>query len=282
MTTRGDITEYIGITNAYGWRPGEQPKRPRSNACEDARFMMCAYTSTHEAVGRVLPAPLEPGPDALVAVTVADYPFAWTMDGVNRPYIEVIFFVQCMYQREVGVTIPFIYIGSRTGDLTDGCETPIYLGRELFGFPKKLANISINRDGQEWVATMRRRRVDLLKFRANFDAPVERDALPTAALGRIFLVKEIGAADLRSYDVRKVLALSSDWLREPKSALRGSATVELGHLDEDPLDVLEVVRPGFALEMVSDTRGDLDAEEVADLGRPPMVRAGRRMVAHAP
>lgn len=252
-----------GMAGIYGWRPGEPVGRAEGQPMyEDARMMMFTYTADPDGVAAILPEPLEPVEAPVVTISVADYPIWWGKDGVNRPYNEVIFFVQCQYAGEVGFTIPYIYIGTRTGDFTDGSDAALCMGREFAGFPKKLANISINRDGEEWSATMDRRRVRLLDFRAKFEAPLSPDALPAASMGRLFLVKEVLGTDWRTYDTRKVLGLSADWLQAPKSVMAGSATAELGHLDEDPLDLLAPKDPIMAVDIVTDMAGDSDGAEV--------------------
>ncbi len=245
---------YLGMNNVHGWIPGEAPGRGSKPMYVDARFMLFSYVSTREAIQNVLPPPLKPGPDNLVTINVADYPFWYWKDGVRRQYNEVIVFVQCEYEGEVAMTVPFIYIGTRTGDFTDGCDAALIAGRESSGFPKKLANISINREGEGWTATMHRRNTKLLDFSATFDQPIALADLP--AMGRVILVKEIMSSDWNTYDVRKVLAMSSDWLKTPKSAMAGTASVTLGSLPDDPLASLKIVTPLSALEMVTDISGD--------------------------
>ncbi|MBV6507883.1 MAG: hypothetical protein JJLCMIEE_00941 [Acidimicrobiales bacterium] len=261
MTASKELT--TGMAGIYGWRPGEPVGRADGTPMyEDARMMMFTYTADPTGVASILPEPLEPVDAPMVTISVCDYPVWWGKDGVNRPYNEVIFFVQCECEGEVGFTIPYIYIGTRTGDFTDGCDAALCMGREFAGFPKKLANISINRDGDEWSATMDRRRVRLLDFRARFEAPLPADALPAASMGRLLLVKEILGTDWLTYDTRKVVGVGADWLQSPKSVMAGSATAHLGHLDEDPLDLLAPREPIMAVDIITDMAGDIDAPEV--------------------
>lgn len=256
-----------GLMNLYGWKPGMPMNRsPELPLCEDARFLVYTYLTTPEAVAEVLPEPLEPGPRPLVAITVSDYPKCFVFSGVNHPYNEVIVFVQCQYKGEVGVTIPYIYIGAREGDFTYGADQALCAGREVNGFPKKLANISINREGDFWTATMLRRGVKLLDYKAKFDREISPSQSPIADFGRLFLTREILKPDCSGFDVHQVIAYGTGWITTPKSMLVGNGSVELGHQEEDPLDALPVVQPGDALNIVNDTAWE-GIEVVDDLLR---------------
>lgn len=257
---------YKGMMNVWNWKPGEEDRRGGKPMYENARFMMFSYETTRDAIARALPEPLEPGPEPIVSILFADYPVWWSKDGTNQPYNEVIVQVQCQYKGEVGITIPHIYIGTRTGDFTDGCDAALIAGRENMGFPKKLANIDINPDGDAWTGTMYRRRTSLVDFRGRFDQPVDPPSLPLQSIGRLMLVKEVVSADWQGYDVRAVHATPASWLKGPKSVRTGTAAVRLGRIPGDPLADLKIVKPLLALEMVTDISGDDGAvERLADL-----------------
>ena len=264
-----DNSKRGGMMNLYGWRPGEPPKlSPDKPFYENSRSMIYNYLTTREAVEAVLPEPLEPGPNPFAAIVIVDDPAWFATDGVAHTFNGVIFFVECQYKGEVGLNIPYMYAGTSTGDFTDGAELTMALGRENRGFPKKLANIYINRVGDEWVATMARKGVRLVNFRAKFDKPMKPADVPTAKYKRLMLPREIISVDFMGYDLRQLIAMELDFLgnkSEITSCMKGTGSIELGHIDNDPLDTLKVVKPGIFVDLVQNIR--------IPVGSPPEILA---------
>ena len=243
--------------NLYGWRPGEMPKmRPDQPFSKNARLMIFNYLTTPEAVEAVLPEPLEPGPNPFAAFVVSEYP-EWTgFDGVAHQYRELYFMVECQYKGEVGLNMPFMYCGVMNDDIYD-LDVFLGLGRETRAFPKKAAPILVNRVGDEWVVTMNRKGVRLVTFRARVERPVKAADIPTAKYNRFMMPKEIIAANFMGYDVQQLLAIDIDYLgtkSEILSCMKGTATLELSHTDNDPLDTLKIVQPGIFVDLVQNIR----------------------------
>lgn len=256
-----------GLMSLYGnWRPStvEMPE-PTEPMYKDARFMLYTYLTRRDAVAEILPEPLEPGPRPFVTIVVADYPHFLGFDGTNTPYNELIVLVECQFQGEVGVNIPYIYIGTRSGDFTEGSDVALCMGREGIGFPKKLANIHINKDGDEWRATLARKGTELVEYRATFEKEILPSESPVADFGRTIMVKEIMSANWQGFDVQQVWAGPTKWLTEPRIIRTGRGSIKLGELPGDPLNTLEVVEPGVALDIVNDLWSAIEPELLADL-----------------
>lgn len=254
-----------GLMNIYGWRPGEPPKVGFDKPFfEKSRMMIFNYHTTREAVEAVLPEPLEPGPQPFVACVIADYPIWNSPDGLQHGYNEVMMFVECQYKGKVGLAVPYMYVGARNGDFSECVDMAMAMGRESRGYPKKLANIYINRVGNEWIATVTRRGVRLITFRATFEEPIKPDDIPTSKYERLLLTKDIMSYDFQGYDLRELISQEADFLGHNglgiTLCLKGTGSVELGNIPNDPLDILKVVKPGIAVDFVQEGRSPVAAQ----------------------
>src|SRR5512136_2420354 len=89
-----------------------------------------------EVVRRLLPPPLKPGALPIGSVFVADYPK--TNFGVA--YLESALSLQAQFNGEEGSYCLGMPV---TNDIA------MILGREIFGYPKKMANIHLKRQGEK-------------------------------------------------------------------------------------------------------------------------------------
>ncbi|MGA3084015.1 MAG: acetoacetate decarboxylase family protein [Thermodesulfobacteriota bacterium] len=97
--------------------------------------MLTVYFETKpEIVARLLPAPLRPAILPVGAAFVANYPK--TNFGVS--YLESALCLLADYNGEQGIYILSMPV---TNDMA------LILGREVFGYPKKIANIALNKNG---------------------------------------------------------------------------------------------------------------------------------------
>lgn len=239
-----------GVMGLYGWKPGE-PMDADQPMYENARTLVYTYRTEPDAIAAVLPEPLEPGPTPTVIVCLNDVPLWRALDGGHHEYTEAIVMVECAFRDEVGLTLGFIYVGGRGGDVTNGADIALALGREVLGNAKKMANINIHPNADEWVGTVDRMGTRLLSFSGRFDEQeIDVADTPMGSLGRLFCVREIPSALMDGYDVRQVLAYEPMFITRPTKLWRGTGSVELGHLDGDPIDLLPVAEPGPAFNSV--------------------------------
>ena len=89
-----------------------------------------------------LPIPELPGYSAVKQV------WAHYRDSSMGPYDEFILTIPCLYQGEMYLHVPFIYVNT---------DTAMASGREIGGWPKKLADIRMERVGDEYRCTLDRR-----------------------------------------------------------------------------------------------------------------------------
>jgi acetoacetate decarboxylase len=100
----------------------------------DAEMLTIYFETKPEVVKRLLPPPLKPAKDPLGGAFVANYPK--TNFGVT--YLESALFLLAEYNGEEGA---FCLAMPVTSDMA------LILGREVFGYPKKMADIFLRRDG---------------------------------------------------------------------------------------------------------------------------------------
>jgi len=152
----------------------------------DAETLNAIWITTPEAVAELLPPPLEPLKVPLAAAFVARYPKV----SFGTPYMAGALALFCTYQGEQGS-----YILAMPED----DDYPVFLGREVLGFPKKMGALTLTRDGQTMEATVERRGVRLLELRAELTGEVNS---PNAIeiLSEIFEMPEDGATTLPSSD----------------------------------------------------------------------------------
>jgi len=101
----------------------------------DAEMITVYWETRADIIARLLPEPLKPGKKPLVIAFVANYPAS----NYFEPYRESALFIRAEFNGEEGnycLSMP----------VTDA--TSMAAGREKYGFPKKIGNINLSRNGE--------------------------------------------------------------------------------------------------------------------------------------
>jgi hypothetical protein len=203
----------------------------------DAETLGVLWLTTPEAVKEMLPLPLEPMQIPLVLGFVARFP----KTSFDTPYMMGGIFLFCTYKGEIG---SYVLAAPENDDF------PVFLGREILGYPKKMAHLELTRDGQKVHGVIERRGVRLFDVRADLTGQPNS---PKAAeiLGALSGPPAEGGAGLPQTDAANFLfkfahAAEAGKLFEhpprivrqvtrarPKSMEFGSAQVELGYSPSD-------------------------------------------------
>jgi acetoacetate decarboxylase len=204
----------------------------------DARMLTVFWETRPEIVERLLPAPLKPAADPIAMAFVAFYPE--TNFGVT--YHESALFLKATFNGEEGnycLAMP----------VTDGIA--MAGGREIYGFPKKMADIHLSKDNDEVGGWTERRGVRFMEIKARLtgsfnDAPAQEKLMSMlSADGKIrgiaynfkhFPAPEGGAFDYNPRLVRQETILG------PKLVQFGEASVVLTPSEFDPWAEVEVVK----------------------------------------
>ena len=204
---------------------------------KDAEMLGVMFNTTPEKIKELLPAPLEPTPSSSGLIFVAQYKDT----NLGKGYREAALFLKCQYKGEEGT-----YCLSMP--ITD--ETRMVNGRDVFGYPKKMATIHLEKSGNEAQAWVERNGVRLLEVKARFSSQLP--ALPPT--GPNFLFKAMPKIDLTpGFDGPVFLARQETTINLKKLEL-GMAQVKLKSSDSDSWAEVEIANPDtlMAFYMISD------------------------------
>jgi acetoacetate decarboxylase len=228
----------------------------------DAEMLAVFWETKPEIIAKLLPPPLKPADYPIAMAFVADYP-ATNFDVV---YKESALFIRAEFNGEEGnycLAMPV------TNDIA------MAGGREVFGFPKKMADIRFQKQGAVVEGWTERRGIRFMEVRANltgkFNAPEAQDLIVNAGMDddgsmkavsynfKYFPAPEGGALD---YDPRLI---RQETLFKPKVMEFGEAEIIFNPSDYDPWAEVEVVKMLGAIY----TKGDnsmLGGRAVAEVG----------------
>jgi acetoacetate decarboxylase len=116
----------------------------------NAEVLTLAWRTPLEAVAKILPPPLEPTSDIVLAHIYRMHDPSWL-----GPYHESNIMVACRYPPtgHAGGYSPYLFLSSEAG---------VSHGREVHGQPKKLGEPSLEACGDAWVGRVRRNGIDVL------------------------------------------------------------------------------------------------------------------------
>ena len=202
----------------------------------DAEMLTVYFETKPEVVKQLLPPPLNPGPMPVAGVFVANYPK--TNFGVT--YSESALFLQAEFDGEEGAYCLAMPV---TDDMA------LILGREVFGYPKKLANISLERKGQEVEGWTERRGTRFLEVRAKLTGTFNDEAAQKMMLENmgteldlvVYNFKYFPCPERTGFDYNPRLVKEVVQIR-PTSLQMGEAELVLQPSDHDPWADVEVVR----------------------------------------
>lgn len=226
--------------------------------------MLTIFWETKPAiVAKLLPPPLRPSNQPVAMAFVANYPST----NFDVTYKESALFLRAVYN---GVEGGYCLSMPVTSDIA------MAGGREVFGFPKKMANIHFKRDGNSVEGWTDRRGIRFMEVRTKltgkFNDPAAQEVIiairNTEADGAITAIsynfKHFPAPEGNGFDYNPRLVKQETVLR-PKEMLFGEAEIILRHSDYDPWAEVEVVKMLGALYTVGDNTM-LPGKAVAEIG----------------
>ena len=140
----------------------------------DATMVRVTFRTKAEIVKRVLPPPLEPDPTSTGFAYVAEF----NKTNFGAIYNEAGLFLLARYKGEEGqycLSMPV------TNDMA------MIAGREVYGFPKKIAEtIAVKRVGNKVTGVCIRKGIPIIKIKVNLTGPVKLEANPPSTPNYIF------------------------------------------------------------------------------------------------
>lgn len=252
MTKELKSTVPAGMCWVWGRRPGT-PIPYQGVVSRDLYMWLFTYETTREAIRHRLPEPLELADQPpIIGAWAATAPHWRAYDGRRHSYTEFGWFLPCQYKGVKGANVAYVYMDSPSGDLSDGGYLGALDGREVKGFSKAVGRVRMIGDGYDCRATcdVRGTRLADISFTFSDEMPGQPPTFFNEYFENFLFVKEIPNCTFTGYDVRKVIGMKNVTKPENVQSLRmGEASMTYGHLDSDPVDVLEIVKPVEALEL---------------------------------
>jgi acetoacetate decarboxylase len=205
----------------------------------DAEMLTLFWETKPEIIARLLPPPLKPAAHPIAMAFVAYYPAT----NFDVTYRETALFIRAVHNGEEGgycLAMPV------TNDIA------MAGGREVFGFPKKMADIHYKKDGDIVEGWTERRGIRFMEVRAKltgkFNDPSAQNILMASAAGDDGTIKGISynfkyfpAPEGGAFDYNPRLVKQETVLR-PKEMQFGEADIILKPSDYDPWAEVEVVK----------------------------------------
>jgi acetoacetate decarboxylase len=208
----------------------------RARKFPGAKIMGVVFETRQEIVEKLLPPPLEPTGANNALMFIAQYP----QTNLGPGYREAALFLGCQYQGETGnycLSMPI-----------DSLESRLYNGRDIFGYPKKMASIHLEEDGDRVSGWVERHGIRFVEIETKLIS--ELPALPTP--GPNFLFKAMPKIDLSPGFDGPVLLCRQQTDIAMKSLKVGSAEVTLRESESDPWAEVEIVNVIVAYYLTSD------------------------------
>jgi acetoacetate decarboxylase len=198
------------------------------------------WTGEEELLRSVLPEPLELAPERQVIGVVAHYPHVTGLGTYNVAAL----FIRARYKELEGVYNCHIYMDS---------DIAIAAGREIWGFPKQFARVSLTRSGEIVTGMVERGNIAIMTLSVNMRREATTKELPPA--GTIFNLKVIPSPEKGEPPEVRELTVTQHENVKTYRLLGGAATVRF---EESPSDPLYIFKP---LKML----GGFYAEQDIDL-----------------
>lgn len=206
---------------------------------KDAEMLLLFWETKSEIVERLLPPPLEPLKRPVAFAFLANYP----SHSYGLPYYESALILKCQYNGEIGNYFLAMH-------LTE--DRAAFAGREIFGFPKKLANVYLEKKDNEVYGYSERlgtKNIEVnVKLTGKFNDQEtlkvikEINQIPKRGKNHInFLFKHFPAPNKDGFDYHPWV-IRQETAGGFKSMSMGEANITLNSTVHDPWAEIEIVR----------------------------------------
>ncbi len=211
----------------------------RNSVFKNAEMLNILWETKPEIIKRILPPPLQPAERAICTAFIAYYPS--TNQGL--PYHESALFVRVKYNDEYGNYFLAMHVDD---------DRAMIGGREICGFPKKIAKIGLERKENEvkaWSERLGVKNIEVhVKLTGKFNSKETPNIiqqfriLPGRKKGAInYNFKYFPSPDKKGFDYPPRLVRQETLIR-PQSVEMGEAEVKLNSSIHDPWGELEIVQ----------------------------------------
>lgn len=215
----------------------------QSTVFYNAEMLHTVWETKPEIIAKLLPAPLKPVDNKpLVSTFIANYP----KTSFGPPYKEAALFIHAECDGVVGrycLAMP----------ITDGMA--MAMGREICGFPKKIANIDFEVKDGKVVGKVSRHGIEFFKVSASISDDSNRgselEAFNDILVPTVYNVSYTKSIDRCGYLLSPTLIRENLTVNEVMEEKLGTSTITMIDSPHDPWAELEVVRMVGSKFMVS-------------------------------
>ncbi|MHA1129845.1 MAG: acetoacetate decarboxylase family protein [Candidatus Helarchaeota archaeon] len=196
-----------------------------------AELATILYSVEREKVAEIVPEPLKLRKTPMVMAFIAWYP-----ETTIGPYHEAATFIEAYLKTEAGKVEGF-YCNSMFVD----SDIALAAGREIWGYPKKLAEMSVKKEDNKVVGLLRRNEIDVMKITIEQNNKLTQ--IPDATT---ITLKQLLKPDGSGLEIRELI--KTTMTMEAVDSFGGSATIEFQESNADPLYLLEpkMTMPGLS------------------------------------
>jgi len=186
------------------------------------KVQLVLYETSKQNISQVIPQPLEPNGNKVIAwVSYSDL-------STQGAFHEAALYVQVKYGKYSGVYEPFLYVDS---------EVPLTGGREIWGYQKKLAKISLIAEREMVKGQVERVGTKIMSALSTVERPAKIEELP---FGPIFSLKYIPSAQEGEKPLRQLVLVDGGELTpRPGQFFGGRGSINFEKSEIDPLYKLE-------------------------------------------
>ncbi|NVM30729.1 MAG: acetoacetate decarboxylase family protein [Candidatus Helarchaeota archaeon] len=210
----------------------------KNSVFKGAEMMTVLWETKPEIIERILPPPLKPAERPICIAFIANYPST----NQGQPYHESDLFLRVKFNDEYGNYHLAMHV-------TD--DRAMIGGREICGFPKKMAHIKLERkdtDVKAWSERLGTRNIEInAKLTGKFNSSETPDLLkqfkilPTRKRGAVsYNFKYFPSPDKTGFDYPPRLVRQETLIR-PQSMEMGEVEITLNSSVHDPWGELEIV-----------------------------------------
>lgn len=192
---------------------------------KDAKVFLALFYPPEGVVEKIIPKPLKPSQMPLAGLLFGEMPCVET-----GTFMEAGLLVQCMYddpdsgEEDVGVYFSHNFVDT---------DVALAAGREIWGYPRKLADIKMEWNGDTLVATAVRQGTTLLKATCTFDE--EGEWIDSGPNINAQLIPNITG---KGHDLARLNAAHLKY--DIQNGRSGDVVVELASGPEDDLSMVEI------------------------------------------
>lgn len=203
------------VSNLYGKPP---------LVWKDMRVQLVVYETDIENIKKVIPDPLEPRTNKVIT-WISEFQLGTTQGAFKESAI----YVQVKYKDYEGDYEPFLYVNS---------SLPLTAGREIWGYQKKMADISLVHDQEAVVGKVTRLDHQIVKCTTVSEYVADMAEIPWSRDG-VFSLKYIPSAEEGGEPLRELVLTEGKFTAQQGKFFGGRASVIFERTEIDPTYLLE-------------------------------------------